>query len=401
MRKVVTILVIVVLIGGGIYYWKKRASSGSGKQMVMHRTSKIMRTTIMQSVSATGTIQPMKQVEVGTQVTGRILKLHADFNSVVKAGDVIAEVDPATYQASYAAAQAQLNSALATLEKTTSSLSLAEKELSRMKQLLEKGVASQSEYDIALAERDRLAAERKMNQASIESAKANANQAKTNLDYCTITSPVTGVVISRKVDEGQTVVSNMSVSTLFVIATDLSHVKVEASVPEADVGQLKVGQTVRFTVDAYRQSFTGKVSQIRLAATTESNVVTYPVIVEAENPAMRLFPGMTATLTLIISNTENCLAVPTAALRFTPQGVEKSKGRARRIWLKTENGALEEREVKLGVTDNINQQLLNADDLEGREVVTGVMSANELKKGGASGNVNNPFQMRPPGAPRK
>lgn len=399
MKKLVLLLIVAGIIGGGYYYWKKKSAGRGSETAVVYRTSKIGRSTITQEVSATGTIQPMKKVEVGTQVTGRILKLHADFNSQVKAGDVIAEVDPATYQASYAAAQAQLNSALATLERTKASLALSEKELVRIKALLDKEMVSPSEYDTAVTERDRLIAETKMNQASIESARANATQAKTNLAYCTITSPVTGVVISRKVDEGQTVVSNMSVSTLFVIATDLSHVKVEASVPEADVGQLKVGQKVRFTVDAYRQSFTGKISQIRLAAATESNVVTYPVIVEAENPSGRLFPGMTATLSLIISSAENCLSIPTAALRFSPAGVERKKGGPRRIWLKTPTGELEEREVKLGVTDSINQQLVNADDLEGREVVTGVMSANELKR--SQEGVNNPFQMRPPGAPRR
>ena len=395
MKKFVYFVIVVALCGGGYFYWRHRVAGAKKDAPVVYRTVKVGRATITQEVSATGTIQPIQKVDVGTQVTGKILKLYADFNSTVKAGQVVAEVDPATYKASYAAAQAQLSSALANLERTKATLKLSEKELERQKALLDKDMISASEYDTSVTERDKLAAEVKMNEASIETARANANQAKTNLDYCTIVSPVTGVVISRSVDEGQTVVSNMSVSSLFVIATDLSRVKVEASVPEADVGHLKVGQDVRFTVDAYRESFKGKVTQIRLSASTESNVVTYPVIVEAENPNGKLFPGMTATLSIIISSADNCVSVPTAALRFTPTGEDK-KLAGKRIWIAKSQNEIEPVEIKLGVSDGINQQLIGAEALEGKDVATGVMTANELK-GGNTGGTSNPFQMRPPG----
>ena len=395
MKKFVYFVIVVALCGGGYFYWRHRVAGAKKDAPVVYRTVKVGRATITQEVSATGTIQPIQKVDVGTQVTGKILKLYADFNSTVKAGQVVAEVDPATYKASYAAAQAQLSSALANLERTKATLKLSEKELVRQKALLDKDMISASEYDTSVTERDKLAAEVKMNEASIETARANANQAKTNLDYCTIVSPVTGVVISRSVDEGQTVVSNMSVSSLFVIATDLSRVKVEASVPEADVGHLKVGQDVRFTVDAYRESFKGKVTQIRLSASTESNVVTYPVIVEAENPNGKLFPGMTATLSIIISSADNCVSVPTSALRFTPTGEDK-KLAGKRIWIAKSQNEIEPVEIKLGVSDGINQQLIGAEDLEGKDVATGIMTANELK-GGSQGGTSNPFQMRPPG----
>ena len=395
MKKFLYFVIVVALCGGGYFYWRHRVAGAKKDAPVVYRTVKVARATITQEVSATGTIQPIQKVDVGTQVTGKILKLYADFNSTVKAGQVVAEVDPATYKASYAAAQAQLSSALANLERTKATLKLSEKELVRQKALLDKDMISASEYDTSVTERDKLAAEVKMNEASIETARANANQAKTNLDYCTIVSPVTGVVISRSVDEGQTVVSNMSVSSLFVIATDLSRVKVEASVPEADVGHLKVGQDVRFTVDAYRESFKGKVTQIRLSASTESNVVTYPVIVEAENPNGKLFPGMTATLSIIISSADNCVSVPTSALRFTPTGEDK-KLAGKRIWIAKSQNEIEPVEIKLGVSDGINQQLIGAEDLEGKDVATGIMTANELK-GGSQGGTSNPFQMRPPG----
>ena len=395
MKKFLYFVIVVALCGGGYFYWRHRVAGAKKDAPVVYRTVKVARATITQEVSATGTIQPIQKVDVGTQVTGKILKLYADFNSTVKAGQVVAEVDPATYKASYAAAQAQLSSALANLERTKATLKLSEKELVRQKALLDKDMISASEYDTSVTERDKLAAEVKMNEASIETARANANQAKTNLDYCTIVSPVTGVVISRSVDEGQTVVSNMSVSSLFVIATDLSRVKVEASVPEADVGHLKVGQDVRFTVDAYRESFKGKVTQIRLSASTESNVVTYPVIVEAENPNGKLFPGMTATLSIIISSADNCVSVPTSALRFTPTGEDK-KLAGKRIWIAKSQNEIEPVEIKLGVSDGINQQLIGAEDLEGKDVATGIMTANELKGGNQSG-TSNPFQMRPPG----
>ena len=258
--------------------------------------------------------------------------------------------------------------------------------------MLDREMVSESEYDSALAVRDKLKADIKINEASIENAKANAKQAKTNLDYCIIKSPVTGVVINRAVDEGQTVVSNMNASTLFKIAADLSKVKVEASIPEADVGQLKVGQPVRFTVDAYRRPFKGKVMQIRLAAVTSSNVVTYPVIVEADNSEGLLFPGMTATLSIIVAEEKDCLCVPAAALRFKKN--EFPQGFGTGVWRMTPDGGLAPAKVRLGVSDSISYQV-SGEVNEGDEIAVGIMTGDELKGGGQQ--VNNPFMMRPPG----
>ncbi|MBQ6472822.1 MAG: efflux RND transporter periplasmic adaptor subunit, partial [Victivallales bacterium] len=267
MKKIAVMILVVALAGCGWWLWRGRRNVAT-KNAVFYRCAKVASGTITQEVSATGTIKPIKEVEVGAQVNGKIISLTVDYNSRVKKGEVVAQIDPATYEATYNAAKAQLSSAMATLEKTQASLSLAEKELARLKSLVDRKMVSDSEYDTQLSTRDQLLAEVKINKATIAQATANAKKAKTDLDYCTILSPVTGVVLSRDVDEGQTVVSNMSASSLLKIATDLSRIQVEASVPEADVGQLRLGQTVNFTVDAYRDTFVGTVKEIRLAATT-------------------------------------------------------------------------------------------------------------------------------------
>ena len=338
---------------------------------------------------------------MGAQVNGKIISLAVDYNSKVTKGQVVAQIDPATYEATYSAAKAQLSSANATLEKTKASLAHAEKELARLKTLVERKMVSDSEYDAQLSTRDQLLAEIKINQASIEQATANVKKAKTDFDYCTIVSPVTGVVLSRDVDEGQTVVSNMSASSLLKIATDLSKIQVEASVPEADVGQLKVGQEVHFTVDAYKESFLGKVKEIRLAATTASNVVTYPVIVEAENPSEKLFPGMTATISIVVSQAADVLTVSAAALRFVPEGVQVPPDAGQVLWVADDANHIHPIPVEVGISDGINVQVASEKEaLEGKEIATGVMTAEELKKSKEKEETN-PFMMRPPGGGRR
>ncbi len=426
MKKILVIVILLAVVFGGWYWWKRSHKSVSSEE-VFYRTSPIERRTITQEVTATGTVKAIQEVEVGTQVTGKIVQLFADFNSKVEEGQVVAKIDPETYEASYAAAQAQLDSARASLEsakaqlasakatlaRTEVSLDLAEKELARNEALRNREMISESEYDSSLAERDGLKAQLMGNQASIQQteatvkqteanvkqAQANVKQAKTNLDYCTIISPVTGVVLKRSVDEGQTVVSSMNASTLFTIATDLSKIEVSASIPEADIGTLKEGQTVKFTVDAYRETFLGKVKQVRMAATTESNVVTYPVIVEAENPGSKLFPGMTATIAVIVASEENTWAVPTAALRFKPTNQTVPEGKGRCIWIAKTPNTIEPMEVTLGVSDSVFQQVITDEPLDGLNVATGVMTADE-RKSADDNQVSNPFMMRPPGANR-
>lgn len=456
-------LVLACLAGGGWYVWSSRAGgggSGSGSQ-VRYRTSRLSPTRIVQEVSATGTIQPLHEVEVGTQVTGKILELKADYNSLVKAGELLARIDPATYQATYdasrasirnaeaslASAKAQLSAAKATLAVNESKLKYAIKTHQRNSELRRKlpetGI-SDADLDTSEAEVEQLQAQILSNRADIEKAEAaiiqseaqiqqaeaNGRQAEANLGYCTISAPIDGIVIARDVDEGQTVVSNMNTSTLFTIAAGLTRIQVEAAVPEADVGQLKVGQKVRFTVDAYPHEFVGSVREIRLDAQSESNVVTYPVIVEADNPRMELFPGMTANLSIIIVEKEHVIAVPAAALRFKgpqnqaadspapaaapahqhqqasgksrpdgaprPEKASPSPSVTKTIWLANDDGSIRPQQVRLGASDGINTEIIGGDDLDGALVVTGIMTSKEAEK--AASGSNNPFA--PPRPPR-
>ncbi len=399
MKKIIIILILIVLVAGAVCWLKVRHAGKSTE--VFYRRVKITKGTITQEVTATGTVNPIKEVEVGAQVNGKIISLKVDYNSKVTKGQIVAQIDPATYEASYNASLAQLNSAKATLEKTQAQLTLAEKELTRLKTLVDRKMVSDSEYDSQLSTRDQLLAEIKINKASIEQAEANVKKAKTDLDYCTIASPVTGVVLSRDVDEGQTVVSNMSASTLLKIATDLSRIQVEASVPEADVGLLKLDQDVHFTVDAYKDTFHGKVKEIRLAATTASNVVTYPVIVEAENPDSKLFPGMTATISIVVSQATDVLTVPTAALRYAPENAPMPPDAGQAIWIADDANHIHPVPITVGISDGINVEIsCDMEALDGKEAATGVMTAEELKKSKEKEETN-PFMMRPPGGGRR
>jgi HlyD family secretion protein len=233
--------------------------------------------------------------------------------------------------------------------------------------------------------------------ASVEQSEASVSKAKADLDYCTIRSPVNGVVIARKVDEGETVVSSMNAVPVLTIAEDLKTIWIEATVPEADVGDIKVGQEVTFTADAYRRRFKGKVRQIRLAATTTNNVVTYPIIIEADNPGEMLFPGMTATLSIETARAENAVVVSAAAFRFRPKDSDRASGeapRGRKIWLVGPDGKLSARAVSEGVTDGSFTQILDADDLEGSQAVAGYETARTAAA--ASGDTRNPFMPKMP-----
>ncbi len=401
MKKFLFIIVLLAIVGGGYYWYTHR----SVKQEVIHfRSQEIVRGNVTQEVTATGTVNPIKSVEVATQVTGKVISLTADYNTRVKEGDVIALIDPETYKSALESAEATLASNKASLERTRAQLVYAKKELDRTKKLFDRGMANESELDSCQANYDELVATEKSNLASIRQSEASVKTAQTNLSYCTITSPVTGIVIERSVDEGQTVVSSMSASALFKIATDMSRIQVEAAVPEADVGGIRVGQTVNFTVDAYRRQFTGKVTQIRLASTTTSNVVTYPVIVEADNPNEMLFPGMTANLSVIIDEAANTVVIPAAALRFEPpfpappEASEKKseKKNTHTIWIADSSTEIHPADVELGISDGVNQSLNNADDLVGKKVVVGKQSAAAALAAEKSDTPSNPFMPKPP-----
>ena len=391
---------------------------GEGKSLVpsrkapSYRTAPIARTDIVRTVSATGSVTPRnssKGIPVGAQVNGKLIKLYVDYNDVVTNGQVVAEIDPLVYEANYKSAIARLHMANAgvmtsecSLRQREAELVLAQKTYDRKKALAEKKMAPVADLDSAeesLAKSKAAVESAKAALASakaeVENAQASVDQAEANLSYCTIVSPVDGIVIDRKVEEGETVVSSMNAVPVLTIAEDLDTIWVAADIPEADIGGIQVGQDVTFTVDAYRTRFKGKVKQIRK--------VTFPVIVEAENPDQKLFPGMTATLSIETARAENVLAVAAAAFRFRPKDEDRDRiageiPRGRKIWLapRKEGDPLEYVLVEEGVTDDSFTSIVceGVDALEGREAVVGYQTDSMAAAGGK--DSTNPFMPKFP-----
>ena len=389
-------------------------SFGGGEKRPDFRFAPVTRADVVRTVEATGTVTPRnssKGIPVGAQVNGKVIKLFVDYNSTVTNGQVVALIDPLVYEATYKSAVAQLHvnrangdvrkAAIRTCE---AELALAEKTHARKKALAEKSMASVAELDSAIEALERAKAGLESAKASLVSANASVeqseaavNKAKADLDYCTIRSPVDGIVIARKVEEGETVVSSYNAVPVLTIAEDLKTIWVEATVPEADVGNVKVGQEVTFTADAYRRRFKGKVKQVRRDSTTTSNVVTYPIIIEAENPDEMLFPGMTATLSIETARADNVVAVSAAALRFRPKDDDRVPGevpRGRKLWFVGENGLLEPVVVSTGVSDGSFVQLLESEALEGRDAVVGYET--QRTKSLDKDDTTNPFRPKRP-----
>lgn len=348
-------------------------------------------------MTATGTVEPVTQVEVGTQVSGIIDKLYADYNDQVKAGQLIAEMDKVTLQAELESAQAQLASSKTEYEYQT-------KNYARTKTLHEKQLVSDAEYDQAfyLYETARNA---------YEQSQAAMVKVKRNLGYATITSPIDGVVISRAVEEGQTVAAGFETPTLFTIANDLTQMQVVADVDEADIGQVADGQRVQFSVDAYPDdTFEGTVLQVRLEATTESNVVTYEVVIDAPNPDLKLKPGLTANVTIFTLEKDDATAVPTKALRFVPnaellgelgltidQTEQQAAPGSRELWVK-EGTMLRPRRVYAGAASGDMTEI--TEGLTGsEEIVTGLVTAKPRQE--AAAIERSPFMPGPPGSNNK
>ena len=391
----------LAVLGGAAYGVVRFLDARKTEAAVVHyRTARVVRTDIFRTVEATGTVQPIKEVEVGAQVNGRIVKLFVDYNSVVTNGQVVALIDPQVYEANYKSALGELHANEANVKKCEAQLALAEKTLTRKRELVKKEMAPVADYDSALEARDTGLAALAAAKASVEKSQASVSQAKANLDYCTILSPVDGVVITRSVDEGQTVVSSMNAVPLLKLATDLRRIQVEATVPEADIGSVKDGQSVTFTVDSYAGvTFTGEVTQVRMASTTTSSVVTYPVIIEAENPGGKLFPGMTANISVHVDAARGVLAVTSAAFRYHPAEAAHDarppaeKGRA--LHLLGTDGRPERLVVETGLSDGSFTEIRSQDAaLEGREAILGVAVA--PKAGAAPDGANNPFMPKHP-----
>ncbi|MBO7308376.1 MAG: efflux RND transporter periplasmic adaptor subunit [Kiritimatiellae bacterium] len=416
MKKCLKWIIISAVLAGagyGIYVW---TSSGE-KDEFTYRTVKIVKSDIVRTVRATGTITPRNSsngIPVGAQVNGKIIKLFVDYNSAVTNGQVVALIDPRVYDASYKIALAQLHvneanvlNRKASLRSAEAELVLAKKTYERKKALYESGAGPLVELDTATealakseSNLDSAKASLASAEASVEQSRASAEKAKADLEFCTIVSPVDGIVIDRKVDEGETVVSSMNAVPVLTIAEDLKTVWVEATIPEADIGNIKIGQSVTFTADAYRRRFTGRVKQIRKAATTTNNVVTFPVIIEADNPDEMLFPGMTATLSIETARAENVVSVPSAAFRFRPkkEDLERIGGeipRGKKLWFKpaSKDAPLEYMLVTEGVSDNSFTQIVvdDAENLIDREVVVGYETKTQAK---GKGEETNPFMPK-------
>jgi len=309
--------VIILLVLAAAAYWFMGSRGDSGVQG--YRTDAVTRGEIRTAISATGTLSATATVDVGTQVSGILQTVDVDYNDAVKKNQVIARIDPSTYQARLDQANASLASARAGLNEAQASARNAEADYSRKSDLAKRQLVSRTDADLALANRDQARARIVSANAQVKQQQANVDSARLDLEKTVIRSPVDGVVLSRAVEPGQTVAASLQTPVLFKIAGDLRQMEIVLAIDEADIGQVRNGQSVKFSVDAFPdRNFRGKVKQIRLAATNTSNVITYPVVVEVENGDQTLLPGMTANAEIEISNRENVLSIANSALRFKP-----------------------------------------------------------------------------------
>ena len=378
----ITIAVVAVIIIVGIV----KCSGGKKEEKISFDTAKVMKTNIQTSITATGTIEPVTSVTVGTQVSGIVSHLYVDYNSVVKKGQVIAELDRTNLIS-------ELNTAKANLSSAQSSLNYQLSNYNRYKELHEKGLVSADEFESARLQY--LQAKEQVN-----TSKESLQRAQTNLGYATITSPIDGVILSKSVEEGQTVAASFNTPELFVIAQDLTNMRVIADIDEADIGGVKEGQRVSFTVDAFPDDhFEGQVTQVRQQATTESNVVTYEVVISAPNKDLKLKPGLTANVTIFTLEKNDVLAAPAKALRFQPNEAFLQNGETiddcegnHKVWTK-EGTVFKAHKVEIGTTNGIMTEIVSGIK-EGTEVLTdfnisGGAADAEQQQGG------NPFMPRP------
>jgi len=342
-----------------------------------YRTERVTLGGIQATVTATGTVNAVTTVQVGTQVSGTIKTLFVDFNSRVKKGQIIAQIDPATFESQVQQAKANLAAAQANLDKSNTALVDSKRTFDRNKELISKNLIPQSDVDTSETNYESAKAQVNSAKAQIEQMKAALDYAQQNLEYTKITSPVDGVVISRNVDVGQTVAASFQTPTLFTIAQDLTKMQIDTNVAESDIGAVKVSQEVEFTVDAYPDTtFKGKVWQIRQAPIAVQNVVTYDVVIQVNNRDLKLMPGMTANVSIILQTRDKVLRIPNAALRFRiperPSGSGSSAGAAEKkgqsVWI-VENDKPKRIPIKTGISDGTNTEVLSGDLKEGQNLI--------------------------------
>lgn len=357
-------------------------------------------------VTATGTIEPINQVDIGTQVSGVVEKIYVDYNSEVKEGQLIAELDKTNLKAATVQAQASYDNAV-------SNRNYLQTIYERQKTLYDNQVISKSDFDDAVYNYETA-------KGTVTQRLSDLQQARTNLGYANIYSPIDGVVLSRDIEEGQTVAASYSTPTLFTIAQDLKEMQVEADVDEADIGVVEEGQRVSFTVDAYQgQEFEGTVTQVRLDPTITSNVVTYTVVIKADNPDLRLKPGLTATISIYTLELKDVLSVEAKAINFKPTppemmayneqenlamerpqgGPMNSNEGSTKVWVMESNGAISPKEVTLGASDGVNVQVLSGIN-EGDKLVYSLKSESTIAGPPTGNSEESPFMPKPPGGKR-
>jgi HlyD family secretion protein len=457
-KKIIWIIVALVIVTGVILGLTVFKNGKNGE--IKYRTEAIGLGDIEALVVTSGTLNPTETIDIGAQVSGKVEKLYADFNTAVKQGQIVAELDQEQQKMKIQQNEASYQTRSASLEQAKVGLQTSEKGFERAKALFAKNLLSVEEMDAAEAAFLNAKSALMSSQASLAQAKSTLDQSKVDLGYCIIRSPVDGVVITRKVNIGQTLQSSFTAPVLFQVATDLTKMKVECDVDESDIGKVKEGQKVRFTVEAYpNEAFNGVVAQVRVSPTTVQNVVTYTTIVKVENPEKKLLPGMTATVSMIVGEAKNVLRVPNAALRFTPamtpeemakiqqemrdrfmaqrqaqggqpgaapqgtgapaaaggqavtggqrpegQGGRPGGGQNRpqmpRVWVQDQDGKLKMVMVRTGVSDTSYSEIVRSELKEGDIVILGTMSATSSTSSGP-GMGGMMFMGGPPPAGRR
>jgi HlyD family secretion protein len=405
MKRIVIAVLLVGAVGAGAgaYYANRK---GTAPHVT---TAAVSRGSIVENVSATGTLQALTTVQVGTQVSGTVAWLGADYNSLVKKGQVIARLDPSLLDAQVQQAEATTSRVTADVDNARVQLADARQKLERSRQLAARQLIAQSDFDAATLAVDTAQAQLRSAQAQLVQAQASLSQARVDREHAVITAPIDGIVIQRSVDMGQTVAASLQSPTIFQIAADLTQMQVNASIDESDIGRIAPGQRVSFRVDAYpNDTFTGRMTQVRLQPTVVQNVTTYSAIIDVPNPELKLKPGMTATVNVEIARRDDVLRVPTAALRFTPTaetlaafGQEPvpttSRGAQKRLWTFVD-GHLEAVPVTIGLADGQFTEITDGALQPGAAVVTNVSSATQPTRTTGT-NILMPGGFAPGGPP--
>lgn len=363
-RYFVICVLIIVFSGAGIIHYLM-------KNHVTYETKKLKRCTITQVVEASGTINPVNTVSVGSTVSGLIESIYVDFNSQVKKGQLLAQIDPRTFQATVEQQRASVANAEANVARLQAVTEMARKTYVRYKNLYSKNFIAKSELDQAESDYLSNLAQVAAAKAQVTQSRASLSTAETNLGYTKIIAPVDGTIVSREIDVGQPVAASFQAPELFTIAQDLTKMQIEVSVSEADIGKVAVGQDVTYTLDGYQDSvFQGKVTQVRISPTTVSNVVTYTVIVNVNNEDLKLIPGMTANVSIITDKSENVLCAPSLALKYNPN-TDGTRYKTQGIWVLEKNNKPKRVEIQTGASNDSKVEVISDELKEGDKIITG------------------------------